>query len=63
MKWYLKRKAAILLVGSGVMFQTATTGCPDGPALLGVASTSTQSLINGVFALYVRVFVQQAFGL
>lgn len=56
------RKWAVLIAG-GALLQTATTGCPDGTALLGVASTAGQSLLTGVFGLYAKVWLNTLLGL
>lgn len=61
--WMRRNRAKLMLLSSGIMLQMATTGCPDGPQVLQVFSNSTQALITGVFGLYVKAWVQQAFGL
>ncbi|MBI4581333.1 MAG: hypothetical protein HY718_16650 [Planctomycetes bacterium] len=51
----------LYLIATGTYLLQATVGCPNGNMIRGVASTSTQSLINGVIGLYVKAAVNQFF--
>ncbi len=55
------RKWMYLIAASGVLLQ-ATVGCPDNAMIRGVASSSLQSLINGIIGLYVKAGANQLFG-
>ncbi len=57
------RKWLYLLAANAVLLQAAPGGCPDTTQILGVAATSTQSLITGIIGLYVKAGVNSAFGL
>jgi hypothetical protein len=57
------RKWLTIVCTSGVLLQAAPGGCPDTTQILGVASTSTQSFINGLIGLYVKAAVTDLFGL
>lgn len=63
MRSSLLRKWLYLIGGSAMLLQAAPGGCPDSNQIAGVAATSVQSLITGVFGLYVRAGVNQAFGI
>lgn len=54
------RKWFCLLATGAYMFQAAA-GCPDANMLRGVASSSTQSLINGIIGLYVKAGINELF--
>lgn len=52
----------LLLIGTSSWLLQAATGCPNKDQLIGVASTSTQSLVNGIFGLYVKAAINSVFG-
>ena len=51
----------ICLIGMSGFLLQATTGCPNGAALRGVLSTSTQALITSILGLYIKAGTNQAF--
>jgi hypothetical protein len=61
MEFQMIRKWMYLIASCGLLLQ-ATVGCPDNAMIRGVASSSLQSLINGVIGLYVKAAANQAFG-
>ena len=61
MKFRTFRKWMYLIAASAMLLQ-ATLGCPNDAMIRGVASTSLQSLINGVIGLYIKAGANQLFG-
>ncbi len=53
----------LLLIGTGVFLFQPTTGCPDRTQVLGVAATSTESLVTGIFGLFVKSAVRSTLGI
>ena len=61
MEFRTVRRWLYLIAANGLLLQ-ATVGCPNGAMVRGVASTSLQNLINGVFGLYTKAWANQLFG-
>ncbi len=51
----------LLLLGGGGFLLQPTTGCPNGAAIKGAASTGIQSIITGVIGAYVKEASNQFF--